>query len=887
LLSANHMTSQHGQNGAGSGAGWRRRIVRPLAGYRSIDWYLRLLVISTLAPAFAFSAYLLWTFISFERRSYEQRLEQSAVDLARDIDRDVEGLIVKVSTLATSPSLHRGDLAEFYAQATEVAVHDSNIVVLDLSLQQILNTLVPYGTALPKSGDPQTALRAIATKSPQVSDLFTGPVAGNLRLNVIVPVLRQDEVRFVLLLSFLPDRMLQLMQGQRLPHGWVTTLSDRQGKVIARSELNERFFGTTLSPDLLTARSEPGISPAKDLDGTPVLRVVARTTFGWLVAETVQQGLIDAAARAAIRNAVIGGAGLLLLSLLCAYAISRALRVPIGALAKQAEALGRGEKLPPIDTPIHEIGIVAAALSAAEADLRERARQRDEADRALRLNQAQFQAILDHAPVLVFVKDLAGNYTFVNRAAETWAGASVRPAVGQTARDIMSKEGADEVAQADAKVVATKAPLQREMALETPIGRRTMLSVKFPLLDAANSVSAVGTIVTDVTDQKHAEAQLSQAQRMEAVGQLTGGVAHDFNNMLTAILLNADVLATHVQDDGLRQLAEAMRRAAEHGADLTRRLLAFGRRQTLLPRPTDINELLADMVPLMERTLGEHIEIKLARGADLWPATVDRGQLESAVLNLAVNARDAMPNGGRLTIETANAELDESYASSNPDVRAGSYVMIAISDSGSGMSPDVLARVFEPFFTTKDVGQGTGLGLSMVYGFIKQSEGHVRIYSEVGVGTVVRLYLPRSRDVAVPAVAAPAALPTGTETILLVEDNSLVRTFASAQLAALGYRVVAAEDARRALEMVEHGCAPDLLFTDVIMPGGMNGRELAEQLRRRRPGLKVLYTSGYAHGAMTGEAAGAAPVTHLLGKPYRRRDLATKVREALDETAAA
>ena len=257
------------------------------------------------------------------------------------------------------------------------------------------------------------------------------------------------------------------------------------------------------------------------------------------------------------------------------------------------------------------------------------------------------------------------------------------------------------------------------------------------------------------------------------------------------------------------------------------------------------------------------------------------------MLNLAVNARDAMPNGARLTIETANAELDENYASSNPDVRAGSYVMIAIADSGCGMAPDVLARVFEPFFTTKEVGKGTGLGLSMVYGFIKQSEGHVRIYSEVGVGTVVRLYLPRSRDVAVPSAAKPVELPNGTETILLVEDNDLVRAYATAQLAALGYHVIAAEDARRAIDLVEQGCAPDLLFTDMIMPGGMNGRELAEQLRRRRPGLKVLYTSGYAHTAMAGEAAATVQVTHLLGKPYRRRDLATKVRQVLDEPAAA
>ena len=238
----------------------------------------------------------------------------------------------------------------------------------------------------------------------------------------------------------------------------------------------------------------------------------------YLLWTTVQQGSIDAAARTAIRNAAVAGASLLLLSLLCAYVISRKLRAPIEALARQAAALGRGEKPDPIDTSIREIAVVAAALFAAEADLRERARQRDAADDALRISQAQFQAIMEHAPVLVFVKDLAGKYTFVNRTAESWAGAAIRPAVGQTVGDIMPKAGADEVAQADATVVATKAPLQREMTIDSPIGRRTMLSVKFPLLDATNSVSAVGTIVTDITDRKHAEAQLSQAQRMEAVG---------------------------------------------------------------------------------------------------------------------------------------------------------------------------------------------------------------------------------------------------------------------------------------------------------------------------------------------------------------------------------
>jgi PAS domain S-box-containing protein len=331
---------------------------------------------------------------------------------------------------------------------------------------------------------------------------------------------------------------------------------------------------------------------------------------------------------------------------------------------------------------------------------------------------------MDHTPVFVFVKDIEGRYTFINRAAERWTSARKKPEIGMTPHDFLSERAAEGVSAGDRKVVETGSPVQRELIMETPKGRQTLVSVKFPLFNSAGAVSGVGTVVTDISDQKHAEAHLAQTQRMEAIGQLTGGIAHDFNNMLTAILLNADVLATQIQDERLRQLAEAMRLAAEHGADLTARLLAFGRRQTLVPQPTDFNEMLGDMEPLMQRTLGEHIDIKLVRGESLWTATVDRGQLESAVLNLAVNARDAMPDGGRLTIETGNAELDENYAAINPDVRPGQYVMIAVSDTGAGMPPEVMARAFEPFFTTKEVGKGTGLGLSMVYGFVKQSEGH-------------------------------------------------------------------------------------------------------------------------------------------------------------------
>jgi PAS domain S-box-containing protein len=512
-----------------------------------------------------------------------------------------------------------------------------------------------------------------------------------------------------------------------------------------------------------------------------------------------------------------------------------------------------------------------------------------ETDAALRASQQRLRAMMEHAPLMVTEKDLEGRYTFVNRAFQERLGISAAEAIGKTAYDVFPKERADAQTSMDREVAATRAPVQREVTMRTP-EPRTLLFTKFPLIDSTGAVEAVGTIGVDVTDLKAAEIQLAHAQKMDAIGQLTGGVAHDFNNLLTAILLNADVLADRMSDDKLRPLAEATRMAAERGADLTKRLLAFGRRQTLEPRPTNVNDLVAGMEQLMRRTLGEHIAIEIRATPDLWPATVDPGQLEAAVVNLALNARDAMPQGGRITIETGNVELDDSYATHSADVRPGDYIMIAVSDTGTGMTGDVLNRAFEPFFTTKEVGKGTGLGLSMVYGFVKQSGGHARIYSELGVGTVVRLYLPRSH---VPAEAtavrhkAAGALPTGGETILLVEDDPLVRKHTEHQLLALGYRVVAAENAAEALDRVKEGTMPDLLFTDIVMPGEMNGRELAEELRERWPGLKVLYTSGFSHGMLDTPLGGQVAPKHLLGKPFRRRDLATKVREVLDEAAAA
>jgi len=382
------------------------------------------------------------------------------------------------------------------------------------------------------------------------------------------------------------------------------------------------------------------------------------------------------------------------------------------------------------------------------------------------------------------------------------------------------------------------------------------------------------------------ESQVRQAQKMEAIGQLTGGVAHDFNNILTVITGTIEILGDAVKDrPHLAQITSLISAAAARGADLTQHLLAFARRQPLQPRNTDVNALIVDAARLLRPTLGEQIEIESMLSPDSAPALIDPSQLSTAILNLALNARDAMPDGGKLTLETKNVVLDDDYAGMNNDVTAGDYVMIAVSDTGTGIPANLIEKVFEPFFTTKDVGKGSGLGLSMVYGFVKQSNGHIKIYSEEGHGTTVKLYLPQAAGVAgvAHAQAAEAGLPTferGDKSILIVEDDALVREYVVTQIGNLGYKTLAASNATEALAIINGPDLIDLLFTDVIIPGGMNGRQLANEALLRRPELKVLYTSGYTENAIVHHGRLDAGVL-LLPKPYLSSDLAQMIRTAL------
>jgi signal transduction histidine kinase/CheY-like chemotaxis protein len=433
-------------------------------------------------------------------------------------------------------------------------------------------------------------------------------------------------------------------------------------------------------------------------------------------------------------------------------------------------------------------------------------------------------------------------------------------------------------------------PFDRKEVVIRPADHRKPLHVMVsgrPLRDSAREMIGAALVFHDITEAQETERKLQQAQKLDAIGQLTGGVAHDFNNMLTVITISMEVLMDDVKDrPETLQWAALISQAADRCTELIQHLLAFARKQPLRPRNVDINNTILDIAKLLRPTLGEHIEIESTLTQEVATAHIDASQLASAIINMAINARDAMPDGGKLLIETRNVVLDEAYAQLNADVVPGPYVMLAVSDTGSGMSAAIRDQVFEPFFTTKSSSKGSGLGLSMVYGFVKQSGGHIRIYSEEGHGTTIRLYLPPASLVETTAVPPIAQVVSGNETILVVEDDPLVRDFVVVQLRSLGYQTIAAADGLEALAHVKRGAAFDLLFTDVILPGGMNGRELSDEVMKWRPGTKLLYTSGYTDSAIIHHGRLDEGVL-LLSKPYRKSQLASMVRKALGETSGA
>ena len=529
-----------------------------------------------------------------------------------------------------------------------------------------------------------------------------------------------------------------------------------------------------------------------------------------------------------------------------------------------------------------------AANESLEAAVAERTEHLLAAQEEMRLSTAVLKNTVFSMAEAVLVIDPKGDIMLANPAAERLLGYKSGMNVGDL-RALNRTFDADGTTPLRLEDFPAPRVLRGEEFVEQEIVlRRNQGGSEFhlvvsgrPLREKGGAISGAALVYHDISASRDAERKLMESQKLEAIGKLTGGVAHDFNNMLTVITGTTETLVARLKNQPeLVAVARLIDDAAERCAELIKHLLAFARKQALQPHNVDINKAVLDIAKLLRPTLGQQIEIATVLARDVKAAHIDPSQLANAVLNMAINARDAMPEGGRLLLETSNVVLDDAYVAANPDTQAGPYVMLAISDTGSGMPPEVRDRVFEPFFTTKEVGKGTGLGLSMVYGFVKQSGGHIRVDSEQGVGTTFRLYLPPAQGQAEVIAANGAPASRGTETILVVEDDAMVRNFVITQLQSLGYKTIAASDGRAAMAIVERGDPFDLLFTDVIMPGGMSGRALAEAVGRRKPGLKVLYTSGYTDSAVVHHGRLDEGVL-LLTKPYRKPQLADMVRQAL------
>ncbi len=750
-----------------------------------------LLMLAIIVPVLLFAGFLLWRYSISEESRIELHLRNDARQLAQAIDRDLAGLEVTLQTLATSGWIEDGDFGRFYEQMQRIrSLVGIDLVLRDISGQQIANTRFPFGATLPREelpGDKEVA----QTKQPFVSNAIFD--AGEQPVYAItVPVVQDNRVTHFLSLRASPQRLLDLV-GQGLGPGSRAGVVDGRGIILARSEKNDVFSGRPAVPDFLAnTQGLEGLWRGVNSSGEGVRTAFTRPRLAnWVVYVNISEDRVRTLLGRALWT--IGGVGIVLtvLSLLLAYLLGGRLARAIEVLTRQATALGRGDTFAQQRMPVRELDNVGREMMVASFALRARERERDKAERSLR---------------------------------------------------------------------------QLSESLERSVAQRT------------------SDLVAEMQRREATEVALRQAQKMEAIGQLTGGIAHDFNNMLAIILGGLEMCQRRLArgEPVLERHIDTAAAGARRAASLTARLLAFARQQPLMPEPVDANRLVSGMSDLLRRSLGETIQLETVLTAGLWRTVADPNQLESAILNLVVNARDAMEEGGKLTIETANTYLDDDYAA-RVGAKAGQFVMFAVTDTGSGMTAEVQAKAFDPFFTTKGSGLGTGLGLSQVYGFVKQSGGHVSIYSEPGQGTTIKIYLPRSLAGAADDVrpAEPDELPLGNPavTILVVEDEDGVRHNTVEALQELGYTVLDANGGPAALAMLEKAAPITLLFTDVVMPE-MNGRKLADEVLRRWPGTRVLFTTGYTRNAIVHNAVLDAGV-HVLPKPFTLEDLARKVAELL------
>jgi len=861
---------------------------------------LFLLVVLAVVPALGVIVYT----ASEQRRAMLHAAQESAAEIAHDVALGhgslVEGARQLLVGLAQLPEVRQNDaracapiferlLAQIPAYVNVVATRpDGTVFCSGVPLER------PVGFA-----DRPWWQESVKTGDLAVGRYALGRITGRPMLSLAYPAVESSgALRAVVGVGLDLAALERLVAAMRLPAGAAVLLIDRDGIVLARhpeaATLRGKNVADTPLFKAIALRPGGGTLRAMGLDG--VARLFAHAPLhvaGRDARVHVAVGIQEAVAVAEVDRVLWRNVTLLILSTLTALLVaslgSHAILLrPIGRLLAATRRLRAGETGARAGPPYgkEELGALARNFDDTAARLQERERAlRDaqaEMERRVEERTHELRAVVEASPLAIWALSPEGTVRTWNPAAESIFGWSAVEAQGRPNPTVPEDLQEDFRGMLD-RVLRGATLTDVQTRRRTKDGRVIEVSISMaPLRDATGGVAGTMAVVADLTARLELEAQLRQSQKMDGIGRLAGGIAHDFNNLLTVISGRSELLTELVgKESPLRRHVDIIHNVAQRAAGLTRQILAFSRRQALQPRVVDLNAATQRMDEMLRRVLGEDVSLVTALDPVLGRVRVDPSQIEQVILNLVVNARHAMPEGGRLTIETGNVELGEEYARSHAEVQPGGYVMLAVTDTGHGMDAETKARIFEPFFTTKGPGEGTGLGLAMVYGIVKQSGGHIWVYSEPGRGTTFKIYLPFVEELAVEEAPASAlALPRGTETILLVEDEAEVRALARESLEASGYQVLEAGRPGEALRLAEeHTGSIHLIVTDVVMPE-MSGRALVERLTHLRPGAKVLYMSGYTHNAIVHQGALDQGIV-FLQKPFTPGALARKVREVL------
>jgi len=886
---------------------------------------LVILVLATVLPLVGLASFAMIRTVDDERVRIQRDINERVENLLASVDREISSIQMELQVLAVSPSLQSGDFAAFDRQMREaLKIQGTSIVLHDTKAQQLLSTNRPFGERLPRATNSEMHDRVVETGKPQISDLIIGAVLRRPILTVGVPVFRDGTVAYVLAMGLGPEILSALLDEQNLPPGWNAGIFDRNGLIVAHNQGVGRFIGQPAMPALRAQilKSFEGWFPSVTKEGLPVYSAFRRSPItGWTVAIGVPREFVDAPLRRTQWLAFGGGGVALGVSLALAWWMARAIRRPVESLTISARALGNAAPVGPPVGGVRELDQIGEALCATAAALDQRARAREQAEVALRASEERFRMLAESLPQLVWTCLPDGRVDYLSRQWLDYTGMSeTEPLDSHRLRQVIHPDDLVATTASWAAAMEGRAPYDLEHRVRavdgtyrwfktrgTPVTDATGQTIRWfgTCTDIQDIVEARDTLAhsreqlevmveerthelaaanarlrTEISARELAQAALVHAQKMEAVGQLTGGIAHDFNNLLTAVSGSLELLEARTSDEKSLRLLHTAQRGASRGAKLTQSLLAFARKQHLELVQADLNSVIVEMSEMLRSSVGAPVDVRQSLASELWPVMIDVNQIESALLNIAINARDAMPQGGTLLIETTNVRAGNAEL---PDEMAGrDCVLVSMRDTGTGMSPEVIEHAFEPFFTTKEIGRGTGLGLSMVFGVVRQSGGVVRIHSRIRAGTTVQIYLPRAIEAAAQGSGrATQAQRAGRAHILVVDDDPDVRWVTAECLRGVGHHVTEAGSGGAALTILERGGPCDLLVMDLAMPG-LSGAETVRLARRARPDLKALFCTGYADVSRFKDETDGDVV---LQKPFGPDALIGAVQRALQRRA--